>query len=405
MKVVFLGFTMPDDEFATISAMDPLSPAQTQNFACAFARALRAGGAAVRLLSAAPVSVYPHHPRLIFKSGSFDREGIRGSFLPFVNATGLKHVTRFCSAVRQLRSVGKEWGPDWIIVHGVHSAFLWAAITSCPRGARVAVILTDPPGVVRASDGPVAAWLKRIDAQLVRLALARTGATIALTRDLARDFAPGVPFLVMEGILAADSQTVENRGSGDDTGPRFVLYAGALEKEYGVMRVLEAMSLVESDARLILLGKGEDFDLVSEAARGNPLIEPPRFVSRDELFRIYGSVDVLVQPRPADSSVARYSFPSKLIEYLGTGVPTVSTRLPGIPADYEPFVEWVEDDSAAGIASAIDRLLRSTRAVRLARGSEAARFVRATRSEEASGNRVCRFLERLPSARIGAEDE
>jgi len=45
----------------------------------------------------------------------------------------------------------------------------------------------------------------------------------------------------------------------------------------------------------------------------------------------------------------RYSFPSKLIEYMASATPVLTTRLPGIPPEYEPYVYWIEDDSVEGI--------------------------------------------------------
>ena len=45
-----------------------------------------------------------------------------------------------------------------------------------------------------------------------------------------------------------------------------------------------------------------------------------------------------MNPRSADAEYTKYSFPSKTIEYLATGVPVVMNRLPGIPEEYEYFV-------------------------------------------------------------------
>lgn len=391
-RVVLVGFTVPSETLAYIHAHDSLMQTQTHRFAWSLVRSLRENSAEVTLLSSAPVSDFPRNRRVLWRRRRFEVQGVQGVMLPFVNVTVLKHVTRYLACwlvgMKELRSVR----PDWIVVHGVHSPFLWFAVAAGRRvGARVAVMLTDPPGVIRADDGGLRLLLKRIDRGIVTKALARTDAVVVLTEPLARDFAPGVPSLVVEGLF--DAASLALRISEVAAPERVVVFAGSLHVEYGVKELVQAVrSLTDVDIRLELYGRGPLEGWLQEQSMADPRIMPPRLLPPDALPEIYAKAAVLVQPRQVDQDFVPYSFPSKLIEYLASATPVLSTRLPSIPTDYEPYVVWCEGDGSADLALGLRRVLGWTPAERLVFGTAAATFMRESRNTGAQGRRIMTFL-------------
>jgi glycosyltransferase involved in cell wall biosynthesis len=390
MKITLLGFTVPDAEMAAILAADAFMPIQTHSFAWAVVRALRSAEAEVTLLSVDPVSSYPGNPRLLCRGGAFTTNGVEGRKLGFVNLMLLKHITRFLSCLLVGGAALRTWRPDVLLVHGAHSPFLvFAALYRRILRIPVAVILTDPPGVVLHSDGPLLRLLKRLDVWVVRAALRGCDAVIALTEDLATHFAPTVPYLVMEGIVDA----LPEQQARPRSGRARVLYAGGMTAAYGVDRVVDAVrALPPDDVRLSCFGRGELVDWVTSVSGHDPRIDTPLLVSREEVLGEYARASVLVQPRPVDTELVRFSFPSKLLEYLASGTPVVSTRLPGIPADYEEHVFWAEDDSAQGLAVALGQTLATPWEQRQQRAARARAFIWATRGYEAQGRRMTDFL-------------
>lgn len=390
MRVTLLGFTVPPQMLDWINTHDALMASQTHRFAWSLVRALARNGVEVDLISAAPVSDFPRNPRVFWGRGCFVVDGTQGLLLPFVNLTGFKHVTRFLAslwwAARRLR----RRPPDWLLVHGVHSPFLWFAVLAS-RGLRlnVAVVLTDPPGVIRTEDGRLRTFLKRIDIGIVRAALARTDAVVVLAEALAEDFAPGVPYLVVEGLL--DVPRVESRI--EDPSAKTVVFAGSLRAEYGVANLVEAFRAIRAeDVRLEIYGRGPLEPWLVDQAEVDPRIATPRLVPPEALPEIYAGATVLVQPRQVDQDFVRYSFPSKLIEYMASGTPTVSTRLPTIPPEYETHVVWSEGDTPASLARAIVEVSSWSQERRRTFGEGAARFIRDSRSTRTQGNRIKSFL-------------
>ena len=389
-RITMLGFTVPDALLQQINAADPLLRTQTNRFAWSLVRALRANGADVRLISVASVSDYPGNAALLWPLRRFQQDDVDGLLLPFVNLTILKHVTRWLAcwlfAVPELR----RHRPDWLLVHGVHSPFLWFAVAARRLvGFGVAVVLTDPPGVPVATDGRTKNFLRRLDRTVVTGALRRCDAVIPLALPLAVDFAPGVPHLVVEAILDAEATPPDET---QPPGPASLVCAGGLHEAYGVRNLVEAVrGLPDPELRLFLYGKGHLEGWIREQHAQDSRIAAPRVLAPEELAGVYVSATVLVQPRQLDQGFVPYSFPSKLVEYLASGTVVVSTRLPSIPEDYQDVVVWA-DDSVEGLREALSQVLSWEPEQRAQFGREAAVFIRHTRTQEIQGARILAFL-------------
>ncbi len=390
-RVTLLGFTVPDEVFAEISDRDTVLATQTHTFAWALAQSLHVAGCPVQLVSAAPVSTYPRNRQIVFRGRPFRQDGLDGRLLGFANLIGVKHLTRFVAACRSASRAVREHRSTVLLIHGVHSPFLWFGAMAARRpDLHVVVVLTDPPGVPQPGDNRLVRLLRGIDVALVRAALRRCAGVVALTPALAEDFAPGKPRLIMEGIctpLGLERQVRPREGV------REVAYAGGLTRAYGVDRLVEAFrGLEDPDLRLCLYGRGELTDWLRTQADEDPRIMPPTALDRVELVARLASAAVLVNPRPIDQGFVRYSFPSKLIEYLATGVPVVTTRLPGIPAEYTPWLCFADGDTPEGLRRRIAHVLDLPPVDARALGAGGADFVRNGRSSEVQGGRMRSFL-------------
>jgi glycosyltransferase involved in cell wall biosynthesis len=397
-RVTLLGFTVSDEALAEILRLDRQMPVQTHTFAWAVVRALAENGCTVTLLSAAPVSSYPGHRRIRFPGGAFRTRGTAGEALSFVNLVGLKHLTRFVSACRVGLPAIRRWRSQVLMIHGVHSPFLWfGVLAGRRRGLTVVPILTDPPGGAGASDGAFTRLLRRVDVSLIRRALRRCDGVVAVTQALADDFATGRPALVLEGVFTPPDPAAPDPGLAlprprTPTGTFDIGYAGGLTHEYGVDRLVEAVrDLDDPLVRLRLYGRGPLSGWLAQQSIVDFRIELAGLLGREELARRLREADVLVNPRPAEQSFVRYSFPSKLIEYMSTGVPVITTPLSGIPTDYWPHLV-LAGPGADGLRQAIEQVRAMSPAEATSLGTGAATFIRTSRGPEAQGARLRGFL-------------
>ncbi|WP_406068040.1 glycosyltransferase [Micromonospora sp. NBC_01638] len=390
LRVALLGFTLPDDVLSRVMTGDATHATQTHTFAWAVVNGLRDAGCTVRLLSAAPVSNYPRNRRIRFRADRFHHDGIDGQQLGFLNVLGIKHLSRFFSAWWHGGRSTRRDPIDVLLVHGVHTPFLWCGwALARRRKIPVVPILTDPPGVGRPGEGRAMRLLRGLDVALVRAALRRCSGVIALTRPLAEDFAPGRPSLIMEGICTPP-QVVGTPARGRT---REIIYAGGLSRSYGVDRLVEAFrGLSDPDLRLSIFGRGELEPWLRDQAMADPRIAPPDLIDRSRLGQRLAGAAVLVNPRPVDQYFVPYSFPSKIIEYLAIGVPVVTTSLPSIPADYRPYLVQAATDTAEGLRAAIERVLDMPAGEAAALGAAGRDFVVATRNRAVQGQRMRDFL-------------
>ena len=63
------------------------------------------------------------------------------------------------------------------------------------------------------------------------------------------------------------------------------------------------------------------------------------------------------------------------MEYMASGTPVLTTKLPGMPNDHLPYVYLIDDESADGIAKVLEELLSKSKAELHAKGKEAKEFI------------------------------
>ena len=102
---------------------------------------------------------------------------------------------------------------------------------------------------------------------------------------------------------------------------------------------------------------------------------------------------LLVNPRPTHEEFVKYSFPSKTMEYMASGTPVLTTRLPGMPKEYYPYVDFIEEESAAGIAAALKTVLAETDEELFQKGCVARDFVLDGRNNVVQAEKMLKMLE------------
>ena len=400
---VLLGFTINDAQLDEIARHSSVLPTQTHNFAWNLVAALQAAGARVALLSVLPVPNCPEYPRIIIRSGRISSRGASGISLGFVNLLVLKHVTRFAACLHRGAAFVRRQAPKVVVVHGIHTPFLLFARLLRRQGQRICLVMTDPPGIVRDADGALARLLKRLDRRLVERLAAGFDGVIALTAALADDFAPHVPRLIVDGFVDEALRHGESAGPEHTDDTVTIAYAGGITREYGVANLVTAFrSLENPQLRLSLYGRGTLDDWVRSECAADVRITHHGVLARSDLLPQLRRARVLVNPRPADQAWVKYSFPSKLLEYLALGVPVVTTRLAGLGAEYSGLLHFTENDSVPALAAALQAVLADPDSAR-ERAERARAYVVEHKSTRAAGARIAVFLAEIgETTRAGA---
>lgn len=178
----------------------------------------------------------------------------------------------------------------------------------------------------------------------------------------------------MEGLC--DSNIQQNNENYCDINVKSILYAGGLHERYGLKMLTDAfMSLLDINYRLIIYGSGPFVEELKKDMKKDSRIEYRGVAPNEEVMKAEYAASVLVNPRPTKEDFTKYSFPSKNIEYMSTGRPLLTTKLPGMPEEYYPYVYMFETESLDGYRKTLKEVLEKDYDELAQKGREAQSWV------------------------------
>ena len=149
--------------------------------------------------------------------------------------------------------------------------------------------------------------------------------------------------------------------SADKSFPKVIMYAGGLEEKYGLKMLVQAFRTISDDnIELHLYGSGSYVEELVDETKEDRRIKFWGVKSNEEIMDAESKATLLVNPRFTTEEFTRYSFPSKNMEYMVSGTPLLTTKLPGMPKEYYPFVYLLDDESVEGYARAIIKTLKQS---------------------------------------------
>lgn len=285
------------------------------------------------------------------------------------------------AALRRLRRDG--FRPDVVHAH-VYSAALPALVLS--RLSRAALVVTEhytgfQRGLVTGAD--------RLTA---KTAFERADLVAPVSRELAghlRAIAPGARIEVHPNVVDTDVFTPVAHDARRP--PRRLLTVGALAEKKGHAYLLEALTRLDG-VELDVVGDGELRAELQDAA--HRLGAPARFhgeLPKEEVARLMGEADLFVLPSTHET------FGCVLIEAMASGVPSVATRVGGVPEVLgDDAGELVAPRDPDALAEGIERALERT-----FDGEALAREARERYGYDAFAERWTRVYEELLESRRG----
>ena len=124
------------------------------------------------------------------------------------------------------------------------------------------------------------------------------------------------------------------------------LYAGGLNEKYGVRLMIQAFKMIKKkNAELWICGDGPMKQEVLDEIKADDRIRYLGNLPQKKCLQIQQEVSCLINPR-LNSELTKYSFPSKMMEYLTSGTPVIASLLEGMPEEYrELFYNFGEKDN------------------------------------------------------------
>ena len=216
---------------------------------------------------------------------------------------------------------------------------------------------------------------------------------VLLTEQMAQKLEIKSPHIVVEGIATTDAYETDESLLSTLKGQRYVLYSGTLNYKFGIGTLLEAFEKTDDDnLKLVICGFGEAEELIKEKQKEDTRILYLGRVDRAQVLALQKNATVLVNPRQNNEEFTKYSFPSKNLEYLSSGVPLVAYKLDGIPREYDDYIIYPADDSAEALSQEIIKISNLPDDERQSLGQKAKDFVFENKNKVKQAQRIIEFI-------------
>lgn len=200
------------------------------------------------------------------------------------------------------------------------------------------------------------------------------------------------PYMVMEGLVDVDDFRSTNNGvkEQDDNSCFTLLYAGGLHERYGLGILVNAVKSINDNIALKLYGSGPFVEKLN--VEKDERIKYLGVAPNEDICKEEKRVNLLVNPRPTHEDFTKYSFPSKNMEYMLSGTPLLTTKLPGMPKEYYPYVYLIEKESEEGIGDAIRKIMSLPQEEMIEKGAKAREFVLKYKNNNYQGSRILSLI-------------
>lgn len=302
-----------------------------------------------KVVNVLPIGSYPQYYKKPFvKKSTFSLCGRNDHVnLGFCNIKLIRNYFIERSVYRYLNDYCKKKdGEIALCIYSASAEFLSVAEKLRKKYLNIVVcdVIADLPEMTNLSSKKSALlqWFIHYKAKKSMRRLDSIDCFVLLTKQMTEYLHISKPFCVVEGIA---SETKElNRA--ELSNKKVILYTGTLHKKFGVMNLVKAFQQIDNpDYRLVICGIGDSAESIRKAAENDSRISFLGQLSRDEVLEWQKKATVLVNPRQNNEDFTKYSFPSKTMEYLSSGIPVVAYKLDGIPNEYDQYIQYVEDDS------------------------------------------------------------
>lgn len=401
MKYIFCSsvFNMEDYQHLSEKSKVPLSLADHNLNRNLILGLDEATGTPVTLVNNTPIPNYPNYPKIIFKKQSWQHtEGSQDIHCGFINLPVIKHLSRAITTFRGIKKAVKAAGdePVLLLTYDLHLGAC-LAIRRAKRvfpNLRTFLFMPDVPNVVlQASTGGNVTKSSKLRAAIKMKFISQFdsyGFIAAALADVVDT--TNKPHTVIEGIYNNHQPPL----AAPTTDKKIIFYSGQLNPAYGMENLLEAFVKLypdHPDHELWLCGSGRLSEQIQSLQKQCPGIRYYGYVDGNRVRQLQAEATVLINPRQNTDAFTKFSFPSKTMEYLASGKPVIGYKLDGIPAEYDPYIQYVADNSIEALQDKLLEICSLPECERNAIGQRSRAFILENKNPKAMCRRITALWE------------
>lgn len=354
----------------------------------------------LKILSSQPIPTFPRGKSFFCMRKVLNySENIEITTIPAINIVVLREIMRgiyafFSLIFWAIRNYDKK---RCIIVYNTYSpplpiVYIIGKITN----SKLLAIIYDlgmPPKSLKLD------FFRKFIYQLVELSakliIPRLDGRIVITEAIAKDYAPGKHFLMIDGGISKDIVNYLFPLEYDEKRINTTfLCAGSLWTGNGVRLLLDALKINKnSKIKIFFAGKGPDLDLILNASKNDDRIQYLGMLSTQELFEVYKKAHVLLNIRVIPCEEGRYLFPSKLLEYLVVGKFVVTTKAVHIEREYGNYCYILNDIEPETISEMFDKVSEISNETFLNKGLNSRGYMLKNNTWEAKTKQIIKYIQ------------
>jgi len=283
------------------------------------------------------IGSYPKRYTDIFYRPYLEQEGFGRAKVVnvgFCNISLIKNISRFWGAIRELlsRLVTGSGHQAVLVSYSMHLPFLLSCyfLRLLRKDIYWCLIVPDLPEYMSSRTGLSKVIFNAIGC--IGYLLANKANCIVVITDAMRScFDNRIEKVVIEGI-ADENHLAKSRVKQCGN---YFLYSGTLDKRYGIRDLVDAYIEADiADYDLYICGDGDEKKYVEKMASLYPRIRYLGQIDRGSVLQLQRHATLLINPRSGNAEYTKFSFPSKVIEYMSSGTPILMFKLEGIPDEY-----------------------------------------------------------------------
>lgn len=387
MKVIYVSSLVSQSKMNDIIRKSKKKPLQSiQKFHRLLCEGLAKNGVDVKAISSIPMSRDISNGIMWFdKKQSIN--GVEYNYIPFINFKVLRQLSTFIGTLIMATKECINERKEKVFICDILNTTIASTTLILSRIFKIKciAIVTDLPRDI----GGKLSISRKINEKLQ----GKYDAYIILTKAMNNVVnKKNKPFIIIEGIADTNMKYKKNN-SEDKYREKVCIYAGGLYEKYGVKDLVKAFKQLKQDnIRLHIYGTGELEDYLNKI--NDNRIKYFGVVENEKIVEEEMKATLLINPRFSREEYTKYSFPSKNMEYMSTGTPVLTTKLPGIPEEYYQYIYCIDDESVDGIKNALTNVLNRPIEELQKKGEEAKKFVLENKNNMIQTEKIIEFLRR-----------
>ena len=176
----------------------------------------------------------------------------------------------------------------------------------------------------------------------------------------------------------------------------YIFFSGALYERYGVESMIHAyLQLKPRNMDLLIAGFGPVAQRIEQLSQQHRQIKFLGLLHPTLTRKYQAGAYVNLNPRPLDVDLDQVAIPSKVLDYISSGAPTLTTRHPWIETQFGDRIDYIDDTSVDGIRIALKRFLLADYGLAQTKAIKAKNFVLATFGKEKIGHDLFAWINDL----------